>query len=155
MSLPLLALTSFEESAPFPGAPSPKTTITFVFAFDPNTTRENSHEWTSWKKFVGPSAVLTILGYSDDWSDDGELLFRDMRNRVISGFRDKQAHQTENGGLEWSIRRAEFNDCIEKHTAGGLGTGAAYTLTRFKRDNDDQQSFALFEFTVPTDRLFN
>ena len=153
MPLPLLALRAGGETA----APFPNKTVTFTLAFDPDATRI-----LNGVSFTGATAVLTVVNKLEEMSAAMQNATEFLRDWVCRDIKHKKGEGRElpNGGREWPIEWAEFNESIARYTCptfnspGGPST-APYALTVFRQSllDDNGKQMLLFTFAVYTDKL--
>jgi hypothetical protein len=153
MSLPLLALRPGGETA----MPFPDTTVTFTLEFNPAATRI-----LNGASFTGATAVLTVVNKLEEMSEKMRNVTAFLRDWVCSDIIAKKGGGTElpNGGREWPIEWAEFNESIARYTCptfnspGGPST-TPYALTIFRQSllDDNGRQLLLFTFAVYADRL--
>ena len=153
MSLPLLALRPGGETA----AAFPSTTVTFTLEFNPVATRI-----LNGVSFTGATAILTIINKLDEMSPSMRNVAEFLRDWVCSDIKRKKGEGTElsNGGREWPIEWAEFNESIARYTCptfnspGGPST-TPYALTVYRQSllDDNGRQLLLFTFAVDEDNL--
>ena len=153
MPLPLLALRAGGETA----APFPDTTVTFTLECNPDATRI-----LNGVSFTGATAVLTVVNKLEELSATMQTVAEFLRNWVCRDIKRKKGEGTAlpNGGREWPIEWAEFNESIARYTCptfnspGGPST-APYALTVFRQSllDDNGKQMLLFTFAVDENKL--